>query len=220
MTDAAEFGRSIGYRAQWLQGFGIGGDTQLCDADSKHLIHASGTYELPVGRGHQFLGASNRLVQTVAGGWSLNYLYTYSSGQPFTVYCNQQTTAFFGCYANLVPGQSLYSGPHNQTQWLNPAAFTNPAVFQTGQSGFAALGGGGQQARGPSFNNLDASLFKEFPIAAQFRMQFRAEAFNVANHPQFANPGNLDFGNASSFGLITGTRALPRLYQFALKLNY
>ncbi len=220
MTDAAEFGRNIGYRAQWLPGFGIAGDTQLCDADSTHLIHASGTYELPVRRGRKFLSGANRAVQTITGGWALNYLYTYSSGQPFTVYCNQQTTAFFGCYANRVPGRSLYSGPHNQQQWLNPAAFTNPAVYQSGDSGFAALGGGGQQARGPAFNNLDASLFKEFPIVGQIRLQFRAEAFNVSNTPQFSNPGNLDFGNTSSFGQITGTRSLPRLYQFALKLYY
>jgi len=220
MTDAAEFGRNIGYRVQWLPGFGIAGDTQLCDADSTHLIHASGTYELPVGRGRKFLSGANRAVQIITGGWALNYLYTYSSGQPFTVYCNQQTTAFFGCYANRVPGQSLYSGPHNQQQWLNPAAFTNPAVYQSGDSGFAALGGGGQQARGPAFNNLDASLFKEFPIVEQIRLQLRAEAFNVSNTPQFSNPGNLDFGNTSSFGQITGTRSLPHLYQFALKLYY
>lgn len=220
LTDAAEFGRILGYRAQYLPGFGIDGDTQLCDADSKHLVHASGTYELPLGRGRQWLGGANALVQTVAGGWALNYLYTYSSGQPFTVYCNQQTTAFFGCYANVVPGRKLYDGAHNQKQWLNPAAFANPATYQAGQSGFAALGGGGQQARGPAFNNLDASIFKEFPLFEQFRLQFRAEAFNVANRPQFSNPSNLDFGNTSTFGLITGTRSLPRLYQFALKLYY
>jgi len=58
MTDAAEFGRNIGYRAQWLPGFGIAGDTQLCDADSTHLIHASGTYELPVRRGRKFLSGA------------------------------------------------------------------------------------------------------------------------------------------------------------------
>jgi hypothetical protein len=71
------------------------------------------------------------------------------------------STSNFGCNAELVPGQDLYAGPHNKTQWLNPAAFAEPpAATSIGQTDYSPLGGGPQQARGPGFNNLDASVFK------------------------------------------------------------
>jgi hypothetical protein len=76
------------------------------------------------------------------------------------------------------------------------------------------------QARGPSYINLDASIFKDFHLNEQTKLQFRAEAFNLANHPQFNNPGNLDYTNASNFSEITSERGTRRLVQLALKLYY
>jgi hypothetical protein len=210
-----------GIRAEWLPGFGIKGDYALCDTDSTNVIHLSGTYELPVGHGRQYLASSNKLTDLVLGGWSFNYIYTYQGGQPFTVSCPTSTTAFFGCFANLVPGQNLYAGPHNQKQWLNPAAFATPPVATAASSTVASLGGEGQQARGPAYNNLDASLFKNFRLSEQTRLQFRAEAFNLANVPQFnTTPSNLNYENASNFSELTSERGTPRLIQFALKLYY
>ena len=222
MSNAAEFGRNFGYRAEFLPGFGIAGDNQICDADVTYLIHASGTYELPFGKGRLYLGGANWAVNAIAGGWTFNSIVTHTSGQPFTVYCPQQTNAFFGCYANRVQGINPYSGPHNADQWLNPAAFSNPPAYQPG-NGFASLGGSAQQVRGPSLNNWDASIFKEFPIVDQVYVQFRAESFNVSNTPQFSNPSNLDFTNATNFSQITSERGginVPRKFQFALKLFF
>ena len=219
-SDAAQFGGSFpGYRAQWLPGFGIQGDTQLCDADATHVIHAVGTVELPVGRGRSFLAGSNRVVDMVIGGWSFNYLFSHQSGQPFTINCPIATSAFFGCYANKVPGQNLY-GAKNVNHWLNSAAFSNPAVLTGPAANLAFLGGDGQQVRGPEYNDLDASLFKQFPVHEAIHVEFRAEAFNLANTAQFAQPNSLDFTNANNFSQITTLRGNPRLLQLALKLYY
>ncbi len=121
----------------------------------------------------------------------------------------------------MVPGQGLYAGPHNHTQWLNPSAFAQPPLAtQIGQTDYSVLGGGAQQARGPGFNNLDSSVFKYFNFTETVRLQFRAEAFNTTNTPQFGQPGNLNFSNPVGFSSITTTRNNPRLLQFALKLFY
>ena len=221
-TDQIVFGGTLPlYRAEWLPGFGIAGDDQLCPTDTTHVIHASGTYELPVGQGRQFLGDANRLLNTALGVWAFNYIFTHQSGQPFTIPCPVSTTAFFGCNANVVPGANMYAGPHNQQQWLNPAAFANPPVATATESSFAVLGGQGEQARGPGLTNLDASLFKDFDIHEQVRLQFRAEAFNLSNTPQFKNPSTqLNFTNANNFSRITAVVGNARLLQFALKLYY
>ena len=145
------------YRAQWLPGFGISRDYGLCDTDATNLIHLSGTYNLPFGRGRQFLANSNRATDAILGGWVVNFIYTYQGGQPTTVTCPVATSEF-GCFANTVPGQNLYAGPHNYTQWLNPAAFAQPPIATTiGETNYAVLGGSPQQVRGPSFKNVDAS---------------------------------------------------------------
>src|SRR5262249_7671631 len=147
--------------------------------------------------------------------------YTYQSGQPFNVGCPVATTSDFGCNANLVPGQDPYAGPHNQNQWLNPSAFSQPAAATTiGQTDYSVLGGLPGQLLGPSVSNLDSSLFKRFVIKEQRALEFRAEAFNILNTPQFGNPGQLNFNNRAGFSKITTLRNNPRLVQLALKLYF
>lgn len=210
------------YRAEWLPGFGIRADYGLCDTDSTNVIHASGTYQLPFGHGREFLSQINKPTDLVLGGWIVNMIYTYQTGQPFTVGCPTATSAF-GCFANVVPGTNLYAGPHDYTQWLNPKAFAQPAAATAiGQSDYSPLGGGPQQARGPGFNNLDASLLKNFAFTDTLRLQFRAEAFNATNTTPFAQPGSLNFNNAN-FSTITGARNggnASRRLQLAMKLSF
>lgn len=218
-------GQNQQYRAEWLPGFGIQKDYALCDTDATNLIHAAGTYNLPFGSGRTFMNHTNKAVNAVLGGWIVNAIYTHESGQPFTVTCPVATTADFGCFANTVPGQGLYSGPHNRTQWLNPGAFAQPPLATTiGQADYSPLGGGQEQVRGPSFSNLDSSVLKEFPITESTRIQFRAEAFNTTNTPPFSQPGQLNFTTAK-FSNISGTKNSnqnfgARTLQFALKLFY
>jgi hypothetical protein len=209
------------YRAEWLPGFGISKDNAVCDTDATNVVHISGSWQLPVGRGRTWLSNSNRAVDALLGGWAVNGIYGYQGGQPFTINCPVTTSAGFGCFANVVQGQNIYGGLHNHTQWLNPAAFSQPALAtQIGQTDYSVLGGGGQQARGPHFSNLDSSVFKYFNFTETVRLQFRAEAFNTTNTPQFGQPGSLNFLNPSTFSSITSTRNNPRLVQFALKLFY
>ncbi len=228
MTDQAFYASADqSYRAQWLAGFGVKGDYSLCDTDATNVVHLAGEYDLPVGRGSKYLSGVNRGVDAVLGGWAVNYIYTFQTGQPFPVNCPTATTADFGCYAFEVPGQGLYSGAHTQQEWLNPKAFAQPpAATAIGQTDYTPLGGAPLVARGPHFNNIDFSLFKQFSIEPIGRLEFRAEAFNLTNTPQFGMPGNVTGftstgpGNPNQFSTITSLRNNPRLLQFALKLYY
>jgi hypothetical protein len=223
-----------GRGAARLPGFGIQGDYGLCDFDIPKVFHFSGMYELPVGHGKRFLTNSPGVINAVLGGWSTNWILTLQDGQPGTVPCAITTTSYFGCYAFLVPGQSVTAGPHNVDHWLNPAAFASPPVATTiGQSDYSPLGGAPSQYYGPGFHRLDFSLFKNFPVTERMHFEFRAEIFNLTNTPNFslpgfggngvtAAPGSLDY-TSSSFGKITSTRDGQndqREIQFALKFYW
>jgi hypothetical protein len=106
------------------------------------------------------------------------------------------------------------TGPHTVEAWLNQSAFLrlNP-VTQAGQFGNA----GRNIARGPAFTDFDTSLTRSFVLTEVLRLQFRAEAFNVANHANFGLPvADL---NSPNFGQILTSNS-PRLLQFALKMTY
>ncbi len=219
--DAGKTGLSAGYTAEWLPGIGVNHDYTPCTGVATNLFHLAGGYALPFGKGKTWLRNTNAAVDALAGGWNLNFFYTYQSGQPFSLSCPVATSSDFGCYANSVPGQSPYAGPHNQTQWLNPAAFSQPAAATTiGQTNYAPLGNIENQLLGPAIFNMDASLFKRFTIKEQRALEFRAEAFNIGNTPQFGNPGQLNFNNKTGFSKITSLRNNPRLVQLALKLYF
>ncbi|HZP03846.1 MAG TPA: TonB-dependent receptor [Terracidiphilus sp.] len=212
------------YRAEWLPGFGIARDYAVCDTDATHLVHVAGSWDLPFGHGRQFGASANKAVDTLLGGWVVSGIYSFQSGQPFTVGCPTPTTADFGCFANLT-GQSLYSGPHNYHQWLNPSAFAQPPVATTaGQVDYSPLGGSQEQVRGPHYANLDSSVMKNFHFTEAAYLQFRAEAFNTTNTPPFAQPGQLNFTTAN-FSNISSTKNSngnngARTLQLALKLFY
>lgn len=222
MASLTSNGESLGsYRAPWLPGFGTAPDYTLCKNDTTHVVHVSGEYGLPFGRNRQFLSGADRLTDALIGGWNVNYIYTYQTGQPFTIACPTATSADFGCNANMAAGQNPYAGPHNVTQWLNPSAFAQPPAATTiGQADFSPLGGGWQQVRGPGFYNLDASLFKNFVTGGETSLQFRLETFNTLNHPQFGNPGQLNFTNLTNFSKITSDRNGYRIGQLAMKFFF
>jgi hypothetical protein len=238
-TDAVDVlnGTAItGFRGAFLPGFGIQGDYGLCDFDIPKVVHVSGDYELPFGHGRQFLNNSSRAVDMLLGGWSTNWILTLQDGQPFTVGCSgASTTSGFGCDALEVPGESITAGPHNVNHWINPAAFATPPVATAiGQSNYAPLGGAPSQFYGPGFHRMDFSAFKTFPVTEKTKLEFRAEIFNLTNHPDFsppgfsgngvvAAPGSLNYLSPSTFGVITSTRDGlndQREIQFALKFYY
>lgn len=220
--DIGKTGMGPGYRAQWLAGFGIHGDYTLCSIDATNLVHVSGQYALPFGKGKPLLGNAAGIANALVGGWRFNYIYTYQSGQTFTVGCPAATTTGSGCYALFVPGQNPYAGPHGRTQWLNPDAFAQPPVAtQIGQTDYSPLGGMGNQLRGPSLQNLDASLLKRFSVRERKELEFRAEAFNISNSVSFSTtPSQLNFRNKTGFSQLTSARNNQRLVQLALKLFF
>lgn len=217
-------GESASARAYLLPGWGIQKDYQYCGDDVPDIFHASGIYDLPVGKGRMLASNASRAVDTVIGGWSLQGIYTLQDGFPGTIGCTQSTTSDYGCHASVASGQSVYAHTTNQygRQFLNPNAFVEPPAATTiGQTDTSPLGGVGQQYHGPKYDDLDLSLFKRFPFNERINMEFRAEAFNVLNHPNFSNSfltGN--FTNTAQFGVLDGTRGNARELQLALKLYW
>jgi hypothetical protein len=226
---------AIFYRAPYLPGFGIQGDYGLCDFHIPHVFHFSGSYDLPFGRGKAHLSHAPGIVEALLGGWGTNWILTIEKGQPGTVTCVQSTTSGFGCNALLVPGQDVRAAHQSVDQWLNPAAFATPPVATAiGQKDYSPLGGAPTQFLGPGYRRLDFSLFKSFRFTETTRLEFRAEAFNLTNTPNFSPPGfggngvvpapgSLDYTSPTSFGKINSTRDGQndqRELQFALKLYW
>ncbi len=253
LSDAGDLlngGSTTGYRAPWVPGLGPRFDWGLAAFDIRNVFHLSGGYELPFGKGKRFLGNSNKLENNIIGGWSSNFIVTLQGGQPLGFGCPTGTTSGTGCNDILVPGQSqklgIYKDANNQINWIgNRAAFQQPCELGTNgpilnsppgcipATGSAILGGGPSTTYGPGFHRLDFSAFKAIQVNERISMQFRAEFFNILNHPNFnspnfggngvtaiANSGNF---NSSAFGEIGSTRDAPfdpRQIQFALKLYY
>jgi hypothetical protein len=259
MSDAGDLlnGGNLGgvntaaYRAPDVPGAGALFDWGLADFDIRHVIHFSGGYQLPFGKDKPWLN-EGAVTNAVLGGWSINWIATLQGGQPLNLGCpGGATAAGTACNVVKVAGQSQKLGLHKDTNgvlnWFgNSAAFNQPCnLDSTGApitnspagcvplTGLAALGDKPGQTVTPGFRRLDFSTFKAFQLNNRFSMQFRAEFFNVLNHPNFNAPG---FGGngvvsiggsttftSSNFGEIGATRDAPydpRQIQFALKLYY
>jgi len=253
-TDAGDLlnGGSVSNgRAVDIPGFGLRQDWGLASFNITNVFHFSGGYELPFGKGKPFMHDAGRLANAVVGGWSTQWITTLQGGQPMTLGCPTGTVAGSGCYDVIVKGQSpklgLHTDSNGKLSWFgNPQAFQQPCQLGANLApipdspagcipltGFGALGYRPTTTTGPGFHRLDFSTFKRIPISERFNMEFRAEFFNIFNHPNFNAPGfggngvvsiaNSTNFNNSNFGEIGSTRDAPydpRQIQFALKLYY
>ncbi|HEY0796417.1 MAG TPA: TonB-dependent receptor [Acidisarcina sp.] len=252
LSDAGDLlngGSTGGGRASAVPGLGIGADYGLADFDIEHVVHLSGNYELPFGNHKRFLGNAHGLTEAALGGWSMNWIATLQGGQPITINCPTGTSSA-GCFALKVPGQSQKLGIHIDAQgqpnyFGNPAAFTQPCQLGVNGpivgspagcvplTGNAIIGGGLNSTFGPGFHRLDYSLFKDYHFSERYFLQFRAEMFNILNHPNFNAPGfggngviavsNSTNFTSTNFGEIGSTRDQPydpRQIQFALKMYF
>ena len=223
--NALQIGEGDVQRAFLVPGFGNKGDYRYCGNDTPNVFHASGVWQLPIGRGHRLAGNPSGIVNQIIGGWSAQAIFTLEDGFPFTISCPVPTSAGLGCDADMVSGQSLYlhRGPHGTQQFLNPAGFANPDPVATiGQTDLSPLGGSPTQVHGPGFTTLDFSMFKKFQTSETTNLEFRGEFFNFLNHPNFANSfATLDFKNdPANFGRINATRGIARQVQLALKFYW
>lgn len=157
--------------------------------------------------------ALNGWKAVLAKGWQANAIDVWETGQPFTVVNSSPRT-----------NTGVGSDRPNQLRVPHVSTRTNAAWFDRVAFAPQPLGSLGTTARnsiyGPSFRHFDASLFKDFDLTERLKLQFRAEAFNVTNTPNFGQPGSTL--GTSTFGVISSlrTNAQPRQLQLALRLSF
>jgi hypothetical protein len=224
LTNAGDLlsnGGAGGYRAVGI--LGVGDEMARASFDIRHGLIISGNYELPFGKGKALLGNLGGIGQTIVGGWSTNFVYSYYTGQPQNIGCTISTTEGLGCNSLKIAGVDPYSDGRDAQGYRviwNAAAFTNPPVATAiGQTDLSPLGGGRNQLSGPPQRQIDFSVFKNFQIKERFRLEFRTEMFNMTNTPGFNIPSVTNF-QSTTFGRLDSQRNTPRQIQFALKLYF
>jgi hypothetical protein len=178
-------------------------DYGACNADRRHVMNLSGSYQTP-----QFSAQAMRLAFS---DWRLSGIYRVSSGSPLTVTVNTDPagTGIGGQRANMVLESPYGGGTLNN--FLNIAAFSAPTP-----------GTYGNQKRnsftGPGLRNVDLSLVRSFRFASTHRIEARLEAYNAFNWFRWGNPST-NFNAPATFGRIQ-TALDPRILQFAVKYQF
>jgi hypothetical protein len=188
------------------------------DFDVRNRFVLSYLYELPIGHGKSLLGNATGVTNQIFGGWQIGGITSASSGNSFTVLDANGVANSDGQQRPDLAGDPKAT-PCVPGTFFNTCAFTDPAQGSFGDVGRNTL-------RGPGYQIWDFSLFKNFAITERTKLEFRAEFFNVFNHPnlQFAKSGPQNSINTTTFGtpefgFLTAARD-PRQIQLALKLSF
>jgi hypothetical protein len=187
--------------------------------DVRHKLAVSGTYEIPFGKGRRWLNSGMWATNALLGGWQINNILTLQTGLPFTPVMQTSTlnTGSGSQFPNRVASGKLPSDQRTIDRWFDVTAFAAPGQFTFGNSGRNIL-------YGPGTKQIDLSLFKSFAVAESRRVEFRAEAFNALNTPQYNNPnasiGFSGAGRITSAGSPSIYQRTSRQIQLALKLYF
>ena len=179
--------------------------------DMRHRFIGSFVYELPLGRGKRYGSGWNAGLNAILSEWSVGSIVTLTSGTPqhLTVAGNPANVGG-GDRPDVVPGVSWKLSNPDPSEFYNPDAFVPNEPFTFGDAGKNIL-------VGPGTIGWDFSLFKNIRISEKYGVQFRAEAFNFPNHPNFQFP-NAQVGNRN-FGVISAARA-QRIMQLGVKFVF
>jgi len=199
--------------------------------DLPNRFSIAGTWELPFGRGKTFLSGANRWVDLAVGGWRFNDITVIQNGGPLAITQSNANSS----YGNSTQRPSLIAGaspcksgsPEGRlNNYFDATAYSITAPFAYGTAPRAS------NCYGPGYVNSDLSLNKDFRVTERVHAEFRAEALNAFNTPQFATP-NLSVGSSSvdstgavkttrnsGAGQITGTLGFPRLVQLGGRVYF
>jgi hypothetical protein len=192
---------------------------------------------LPFGRGHRLGNNSSAVANYLINGWTIAGIATAKTGIPvnITMGASGVNPATGQNYAylqnsgggnfnsgtdlrpNCSPGTGLKAGISANSAALGNASYLNTAAFQVptvNTPGSCSR----NPATGPGFLEFQSSLIKDFPVRENQRFEFRLEAFNLFNHPNFSNPAS-KYG-AGGFGLINSTSNSPRQLQLGFKYMF
>jgi hypothetical protein len=196
-------------------------DWSLSQINLNQSFTSSFIYDLPFGRGRMFGSNWSPAAETILGGWQATLIERISSGFPVPLVdsANNSGTSFNtggNSYnynrPNQVAGCNPYAANHAAHKWINASCFVQPAAGELGNAPRVPV-------VGPDFVNSDFSLIKQFALPwHETGLNFRAEFFNLFNHPQFGAP--VADINAQGFGAVNSTVNNPRLIQLALKLSF
>lgn len=205
-----------------VHNFGL--DRTVSDFDNRHVLVTNMLYELPFGKSRKFASDVPAWLDAIIGGWGMTTIFNYQSGEPFTVQSGALTTNSTHVSSALLIGKKPGSNlTYNVPGIVGPVLYqtgglvtdvTSPdlncQVFANGQTKFCIPEVGQQGSRrnafrGPNFWNADFGLTKNFTLTERFRLQFRAEAFNAFNHPNFENPRNASTGSPTITSVNFGT---------------
>lgn len=198
----------------------LAGERSLSSDDATERLVFSYVYDLPVGRGQAYLPNIPKAANYVIGGWGLDGVTTLMSGFPIGFTTAQNLTGSDGGNSrpNYTPGcaKSVGGSAYSKlNHWFNTSCFTQPAAFTFGDEPR-----NDPTLRTPGEANWDAAIFKNFPIDSDGKrdFQFRVESFNLFNRVQFGYPGHVQ--GLPSFGVVSSQANLPRILQFALRIDY
>jgi hypothetical protein len=196
--------------------------------DARHVVNGNAVYQLPFGEGKPMLNQSG-ITTALASNWELTATALARTGFPVNVLMPSSYTAPDGASGterpDLVPGVSLTPpGGRTVTQWINPAAFANPAAeFGTAPRDLV---------HGPGTWQIDLGASKDIPLRENWALEFRSEFYNIFNHPQLGQPqATFNSSNTTGFGSIINTvntvspvtpvgSGTPREMQFALRFDF
>ncbi len=186
-------------------------ERSLADEHRPHRFVVSYNYDLPFGRGKKYMANANAIVEGLLGGWAIGGITTLSSGrlQNLSVQGNPSNTGNPD-RPDVIGNWRLGEDERSLERWFNTAAFVRNAAFTYGNAGRNLI-------ECPGEVNFDLAVYKSFAVREGMRFQFRAEAFNAMNTPQFGVP-NAQVGNPA-FGSIGGADR-PRNLQLGLKFIF
>ncbi len=180
-------------------------EQRIAAEDRTHRLVASGTYDLPFGKGRKFAADSHGVVNHIVGGWNINAILTLQPGSPLT-------------WGNVIYlGGDLAVDSHNPDRTFDTTRFNRVPAQQLDWN-LRTLSTRFNNARSDGVNQIDVSMIKAFAIRESLNLTYRCEFFNLTNTPIFSGP-NLSPTN-SNFGLITNQANQPRRIQMALRLVF
>lgn len=182
-----------------------------------HIFQLAYVYDMPFGKGKKWATAG--LSSAILGDWQINGIFSAYKGRPYTIWASDASLNMPGNAQTADQVKATVAKLGNvgdDGTYFDTSAFARVTAVRFGNVGRNTM-------RGPGVVNTDMSLFRTFKLTEKFRLQFRAEAFNLSNTPHFANPNN-DV-NSSEFGMILGTQAddalgRSRELRFGLRLSF